>query len=87
MAQEKALTTPKKRGPKSGSRGRPVNPERIRRIVEMRDVNEWSFLKIAQELGDDPPLTEQAIFLAYSKWREWVKKYPNPPASPPKGAR
>ena len=83
MKQETTEVVPKRRGPKSGSRGRPVNPERIRKIVEMRDNNGWSFSKIAQELGDDPPMTEQAIHHAYTKWHDWIKKSSNTHVKPP----
>lgn len=66
-------TKPKKRGPKTGARGRPVNPDRIKKIVSLRDKEGWPFSKIAQNLGDYPPLTEQAIYLAYMKWSDWAR--------------
>lgn len=66
----------KKRGPK-GARGRPVNPERIRKIVKMRDEQNLSFSKIAQKLGDDPPMTEQAIYFAYTRWGDWIRENTN----------
>jgi hypothetical protein len=71
-------TEPKKRGPKTGARGRPVNPERLRKIVKMRDVFKWPFSKIAKHLGDDPPMTEQAIYLAYNRWSDWVRENTKP---------
>lgn len=74
MAKERAAVKKKKRGPKTGARGRPVNPERIRKIVELRDKKGWTFLKIAEHLGDVPPMTEQAIYLAYMKWGDWIRK-------------
>lgn len=75
MAGEKSSTKKaKKRGPKTGSRGRPVNPERIKKIVELRDNKGWTFSKISQHLGDTPPMTEQAIYLAYVKWGDWIRK-------------
>lgn len=73
MPKERAAVK-KKRGPKTGARGRPVNPERIRKIVELRDKKGWTFSKIAEQLGDIPPMTEQAIYLAYMKWGDWIRK-------------
>lgn len=74
--------TPKKRGPKTGARGRPVNPARIKRIVDLRDNNGWTFSRIAQSIGDDPPQTEQSIYLAYTRWRDWAKKQKTRGATP-----
>ena len=76
-------TAKKKRGPKTGARGRPVNPARIKRIVELRDKKGWTFSKIAQSLGEDPPQTEQAIYLAYTKWGDWIRKSAKSRATPP----
>jgi hypothetical protein len=80
---ESQIETPtrKKRGPKTGARGRPVNPTRLRKIVEMRDTHGWPFSKIAQHLGDDPPMTEQAIYIAYTRWADWVRAHTKPRAS------
>lgn len=64
---------PKKRGPK-GARGRPVNPTRLKKIVDLRDNKGWTFSKIAQHLGDDPPMTEQAIYTAYMRWGDWIRE-------------
>jgi hypothetical protein len=70
----KSKTVPKKKtGPKTGARGRPVNPARLRKIVDMRDTKGWTFSKIAQHLGDDPPMTEQAVYLAYMRWGDWIR--------------
>lgn len=66
-------TKGKKRGPK-GPRGRPVNPARVHKIVTLRDEKNLSFSQIAQELGDDPPMTEQTIHYAYTRWAGWVRK-------------
>lgn len=79
---KKPNTAPKKRGPK-GARGRPVNPDRIRKIVKLRDEKGLSFLEIAQKLGDDPPMTEQAIYFAYTRWADWARDNPNSRASSP----
>ena len=81
----KSKTAPKKkkRGPKTGARGRPVNPERIRKIVELRDKKGWTFLKISEHLGDTPPMTEQAIYLAYMRWGDWSRKATRTRATPP----
>jgi hypothetical protein len=82
MTTKKTATKSKKRGPKTGPRNRPVNPERIRKIVELREGKGWTFSKIAQNLGDIPPMTEQAVYLAYYRWGDWVKKYTKPRATP-----
>lgn len=81
MTTTKLHTVPKKRGPK-GARGRPVNPERIRKIVKLREEKGMSFSQIAQKLGDDPPLTEQAIYIAYTKWADWSREHSGAPAFP-----
>lgn len=73
---------PKKRGPK-GARGRPVNPDRIRKIVKLRDEKGLSFLEIAKKLGDDPPMTEQAIYFAYTRWADWARGTVTPRISSP----
>lgn len=82
MTVTKKGATPKKRGPK-GARGRPVNPERIHKIVKLRDEKGLSFSQIAQKLGDDPPMTEQAIYFAYTRWADWARENKNPRASSP----
>ena len=72
MTKIKSSVKSSKRGPKNGPRGRPVNPSRIKKIVSLRDDKGWTFSKISQHLGDDPPMTEQAVYLAYNKWRDWA---------------
>ena len=81
---KKLNRVPKKRGPK-GARGRPVNPERIHKIVKLRDEKELSFSQIAQKLGDEPPLTEQAVYIAYTKWADWSRKQTGVSYSPARG--
>ncbi len=67
----------KKRGPK-GARGRPVNPNRVRKIVHWRDVKNLTYREIAEKLeaADGYSQTEQAVYTAYTRWRDWA--YANP---------
>ena len=71
----KKTSAPKKRGPK-GPRDWPVNPQRIHKIVRMRDVKDMTFYAIAQELSKECSITEQAVNIAYRKWRDWAIKNP-----------
>jgi len=46
----------------------PMNPERVLRVVYMREIENKRWRQIAEELG----LSRQAPFLLHKKWRKWV---------------
>jgi hypothetical protein len=63
----------KKRGPLPGGRKTaPVFPERVRRIVELRDVHGMTFDAISETLSTERAITKMGVCLAYNKWRSWV---------------
>ena len=63
----------KRRGPTPGSvKTSPGYPDRVRRIVVLRDVHKMTFDQISEALSVDRPVTKMGVYLAYAKWREWV---------------
>ena len=51
----------------------PVNPDKVLRIVWMREVENKRYRQIAEELG----LSRQAPFLLHKRWRDWGLKLIN----------
>jgi hypothetical protein len=61
----------KKHTPNSHSRRPaygPRNPEKVLRIVHLKDEKNMHWRQIGEELG----LSHQAPFLLYKRWREWA---------------
>lgn len=46
----------------------PRNPERVLKIVYLKDEKNMRWRQIGEELG----MSHQAPFLLYKRWREWA---------------
>jgi hypothetical protein len=64
---------PQKRGPKGGPRLHPIHPERVHKIVRLRDIHGLSFKEIAAAMQEESyDVTAQNVHGLYRKWRTWA---------------
>ena len=51
----------------------PLDPDRVTRIVLLRDSDKLSFKEISETFADTSrPLTRMGVWYAYTRWRPWV---------------
>ncbi len=51
----------------------PLDPDRVTRIVLLRDRDKLSFKQISETFTDTTrPLTRMGVWYAYKRWRPWV---------------
>ena len=63
----------KRRGPIPGAtKTAPVYPDRVRRIVILRDIHKMTFDQISEALSTERPITKMGVWMAYDKWRDWA---------------
>lgn len=58
--------------PPGGAKTAPLYPDKVRRIVELRDVHGMTYDQISEVLSKDEPITWMAVWQSYKKWRKWV---------------
>jgi hypothetical protein len=56
--------------PIRGKSGGPRQPEKVLKIVHLREIKELSWRKIAALVGG----THQGPYLLYKRWHEWAKE-------------
>jgi hypothetical protein len=57
--------SPRRRGPSAA----PRDPDKVFKIIDLRDNQELSWEKISVEIGE----TRQGPYLLYKKWYDWAK--------------
>jgi hypothetical protein len=63
---------PRRRDPNAKRRGpsaAPRKPDKVFKIIDLRDNQELSWEKISVEIGE----TRQGPYLLYKKWYDWAK--------------
>jgi hypothetical protein len=49
-------------------RTEPVEPEKVLKIIQMREEQKMCWREIAEHMG----MTHQGSYLLYKRWREWA---------------
>jgi hypothetical protein len=61
--------SPKRRGPSAA----PRDPDKVLKIIDLRDNKELSWGKISEDIGD----SRQGPYLLYKKWYDWARDIVN----------